>query len=203
MFSSARGPQALAFPDERDELSSYTLSRLDTSDSTADDTDLAERDELSSYTLSSLDTSDSTADDADLANFEEVKSWRREVKLLRSEVKTLKSLTAFRTWRWAPFFPNGESAHAGKEYTNLQEVYDALTNREVKGMLIDAFTVGSKKELFNRRDLRISKLLDYSAAYGVVLGGEAKKHFGYVCWIKLNVGPKSACSSWFSMVIFL
>lgn len=63
----------------------------------------------------------------------------------------------------------------GKEYTNLQEVYDALTNREVKGMLIDAFTVGSKKDLFNRRDLRISKLLDYKAAYGVVLGGEAKK----------------------------
>ena len=42
-------------------------------------------------------------------------------------------------------------------------------------MLIDAYTVGSKKHLFNRRDLRISKLLDYSAAYGVVLGGEAKK----------------------------
>jgi len=62
-----------------------------------------------------------------------------------------------------------------KEYTNLQEVYDALTNREVKGMLIDAFTVGSKKELFNRRDLRISQLLDYSAAYGAALGGEAKK----------------------------
>lgn len=42
-------------------------------------------------------------------------------------------------------------------------------------MLIDAFTVGSKKELFDRRDLRISQLLDYSAAYGVALGGEAKK----------------------------
>lgn len=67
-----------------------------------------------------------------------------------------------------PFF-------TGKQYTNLQEVYEALTNREVKGMLIDAFTVGSKKHLFNRRDLRISKLLDYSSAYGVVLGGEAKK----------------------------
>ncbi|XP_068688561.1 uncharacterized protein [Montipora foliosa] len=63
----------------------------------------------------------------------------------------------------------------GKEYANLQEVYEALQNREVKGMLIDAFTVGSKKELFNRRDLRISKLLDYSSAYGVALGGDAKK----------------------------
>ena len=64
---------------------------------------------------------------------------------------------------------------AGKEYANLQEVYEALQRREVKGMLIDAFTVGSKKELFNRRDIRISKLLDYSSAYGVALGGEAKK----------------------------
>ncbi|XP_015750435.1 PREDICTED: uncharacterized protein LOC107330316 [Acropora digitifera] len=63
----------------------------------------------------------------------------------------------------------------GKEYANLQEVYEALQRREVKGMLIDAFTVGSKKELFNRRDIRISKLLDYSSAYGVALGGEAKK----------------------------
>ena len=35
--------------------------------------------------------------------------------------------------------------------------------------------MGSKKNLFNRRDLRISKLLDYSSAYGVVLGGEGKK----------------------------
>ncbi|XP_074628437.1 uncharacterized protein LOC141886246 isoform X3 [Acropora palmata] len=63
----------------------------------------------------------------------------------------------------------------GKEYANLQEVYEALQRHEVKGMLIDAFTVGSKKELFNRRDIRISKLLDYSSAYGVALGGEAKK----------------------------
>lgn len=67
------------------------------------------------------------------------------------------------------------STSTGKEYSNLPEVYEALTNREVKGMLIDAFTVGSKKELFDRRDLRISQLLDYSAAYGAVLGGEAKK----------------------------
>ena len=67
------------------------------------------------------------------------------------------------------------SLFTGKEYANLQEVYEALQNREVKGMLIDAFTVGSKKELFNRRDLRISKLLDYSSAYGVALGDEAKK----------------------------
>jgi len=77
--------------------------------------------------------------------------------------------------KFSSFEKSFRSFSTGKEYTNLKEVFDALTNREVKGMLIDAFTVGSQKHLFNRRDLRISKLLDYKAAYGVVLGGEAKK----------------------------
>ena len=57
----------------------------------------------------------------------------------------------------------------------MQDVYNALKKREVKGILIDAFTVGSKKDLFTRSDIRINKILDYSAAYGVVLAGEGKK----------------------------
>lgn len=48
-------------------------------------------------------------------------------------------------------------------------------NCEVKGMFIDVFIVGSKKDLFNWWDLWISKLLDYKVVYGVVLGGEVKK----------------------------
>ncbi|XP_048579836.1 uncharacterized protein LOC116619170 isoform X2 [Nematostella vectensis] len=63
----------------------------------------------------------------------------------------------------------------GKPYANLEDVYDALVSREVKGVLIDAYTVGSRKKLFDRRDLRINKLMDYKSAYGVVLGGEARK----------------------------
>lgn len=84
-------------------------------------------------------------------------------------------LRSYRPRKFPRFEKSYRSIFTGKVYNNLKEVYDALTNREVKGMLIDAFTVGSKKHLFNRRDLRISKLLDYKAAYGVVLGGEAKK----------------------------
>ncbi|XP_078345315.1 uncharacterized protein LOC144630827 [Oculina patagonica] len=60
---------------ETDELSSYTISRFDTSDATADDADLTETDELSSYTISRFDTSDATADDADLTETDELSSY--------------------------------------------------------------------------------------------------------------------------------
>lgn len=73
-------------------------------------------------------------------------------------------------WRFDSHF-----SYPGKTYANLEEIYDALINRQVKGILIDAFTAGSRAELFNRTDIRINKLYDYSAAYGVVLGGESKK----------------------------
>ncbi|KAK3736615.1 hypothetical protein QZH41_018292 [Actinostola sp. cb2023] len=63
----------------------------------------------------------------------------------------------------------------GKKYSNLDEIYTAMTNRDVRGILIDAYTAGSRTELFNRTDIRINKLYDYSSAYGVVLGGESKK----------------------------
>lgn len=64
---------------------------------------------------------------------------------------------------------------SGRKYKNLNEIYDAMVNRDVKGILVDSYTVGSKKELFERKDLRISKIFDFSSAYGVVLGGESKK----------------------------
>lgn len=95
----------------------------------------------------------------------------KEVNLYGTKIAAIQNSSGYRI----AIRKNARVNPGGKEYTNLQEVYEALTSREVKGMLIDAYTVGSKKHLFNRRDLRISKLLDYSAAYGVVLGGEAKK----------------------------
>ena len=54
-------------------------------------------------------------------------------------------------------------------------MYEALKSRHVKGVLIDAFTVGSRRKLFNRTDLRINKILAHKSAYGIVLGGEGKK----------------------------
>ena len=66
-------------------------------------------------------------------------------------------------------FPTGK-------YANLEQVYSALTERQVQAILVDAFTVGSRKDLFEaRRDLYVNKILDFSAAYGVVLAGEGNK----------------------------
>jgi hypothetical protein len=60
-------------------------------------------------------------------------------------------------------------------YNNLYDIYNALTNGHVKGALVDAYVLGSRKDLFDNTRVRISKIYDYSSAYGVVLAGEAKK----------------------------
>ena len=60
-------------------------------------------------------------------------------------------------------------------YENLGEVYNALVSRQVKGVLVDTFSVGARKDLFDDEKIRISKILDYSYAFGVVLAGEATK----------------------------
>lgn len=60
-------------------------------------------------------------------------------------------------------------------YNNLYDIYNALNERYVKGALVDAYTLGSRKDLFDKIGVRISKIYDYSSAYGVILAGEAKK----------------------------
>ena len=43
------------------------------------------------------------------------------------------------------------------------------------GILIDSYTVGSRKDLFSDGLSRVSKMIDYSSAYGIVMAGYAKK----------------------------
>ena len=43
------------------------------------------------------------------------------------------------------------------------------------GALIDSYTVGSRMELFKEGGLRMSKMIDYPSAYGVVMSGNARK----------------------------
>ena len=57
----------------------------------------------------------------------------------------------------------------------MEDVYKALINRQVQGILIDTYTVGSRRDLFNNTHIRIDKVLDYSSAYGVVLAGPGRK----------------------------
>lgn len=43
------------------------------------------------------------------------------------------------------------------------------------GTLIDSYTVGSRMELFRDGGLRMSKMIEYPSAYGVVMAGYAMK----------------------------
>ena len=43
------------------------------------------------------------------------------------------------------------------------------------GALIDSYTVGSRMELFKDGGFRMSKMIDYPSAYGVVMAGYARK----------------------------
>ena len=63
----------------------------------------------------------------------------------------------------------------GRNYSTFGEVYQALLNREVKGILIDAYEAGARKDQINHKDIRVAKVYDYSSTYGVVLAGNSTK----------------------------
>ena len=66
-------------------------------------------------------------------------------------------------------------SHLDNQYTTYEEIFEALLDGEVTGALIDAYVLGSRKDLFENPSLRVIKVFDYSSAYGLVLSGEAKK----------------------------
>ena len=66
-------------------------------------------------------------------------------------------------------------SHLDNQYTTYEEIVEALLDGEVTGALIDAYVLGSRKDLFENPSLRVIKVFDYSSAYGLVLSGEAKK----------------------------
>ena len=66
-------------------------------------------------------------------------------------------------------------SHLDNQYTTYEEIVEALLGGEVTGALIDAYVLGSRKDLFENPSLRVIKVFDYSSAYGLVLSGEAKK----------------------------
>ena len=72
-------------------------------------------------------------------------------------------------------FLHSYTSPIGREYRNLDEVYEALLSREVDGALIDALIAGSREDLFNSSGLRIYQTFQHSSVYGMVLAGETKK----------------------------
>lgn len=64
---------------------------------------------------------------------------------------------------------------SGKEYNNLIDVFFALKRRSVDGALIDAYTVGSRQDLFSDPAMIASKIINHQSSYGVVLAGDAQR----------------------------
>ncbi|XP_028403045.1 uncharacterized protein LOC114525810 [Dendronephthya gigantea] len=69
-----------------------------------------------------------------------------------------------------------------RTYHNLDELYKALLDGEVDGILLDAYVVGSRKDLFKNPKLVVNKLKDYRAAYGIVWAGVSSRMRQCVDW---------------------
>ena len=55
----------------------------------------------------------------------------------------------------------------------MEEITQALLNREVKGILVDAYSAGLRNDLFSRPEFKVSEIVDYKTAYGIVLSPNA------------------------------
>ena len=71
-----------------------------------------------------------------------------------------------------PCLPSRFAAHSYRDYADIQKL---LLDKEIDGALIDAYAVGSKKQLFEKPSLRINRIYDYGSVYGVVTGGDSRK----------------------------
>lgn len=60
-----------------------------------------------------------------------------------------------------------------KTYQALQELQKVLLSGAVDGILVDAYVSDARKDLFSQ--FKITKIIDLSASYGVVMGTDAKK----------------------------
>ena len=65
--------------------------------------------------------------------------------------------------------------HSDQVHRNFEEIYELLSSKKIKGVLIDGYVVGSNKHLFEKPFLRIYKIYDYSSIYGLVTGGDSRK----------------------------
>ncbi|XP_015757030.1 PREDICTED: protein sidekick-1-like, partial [Acropora digitifera] len=63
---------------------------------------------------------------------------------------------------------------SGKEYHSMEEITQALLNREVKGILVDAYSAGLRNDLFSRPEFQVNEIVDYKTAYGIVLSPNAR-----------------------------
>ena len=54
-------------------------------------------------------------------------------------------------------------------YGDLKSIVPPLKKREFKGVLVDTYVAGEMKE-FSSEELRVNKIIDHNAYYGIVFG---------------------------------
>lgn len=74
--------------------------------------------------------------------------------------------------------------HLAKHYHTLEDLSEALLNREVDGILIDTYAGGTQRDLFSKPSVRVARVIDHQTAYGVVIGGDSMRlrhcFYGYM-----------------------
>ena len=86
--------------------------------------------------------------------------------------------------------------YTATSYNSLDELQKGLLTGEVDGILLDAYVVGSRQDLFGRPDILVNRIKDYRAAYGIVWAGKSSRM--RVC---LNWYVKSRKEKMFSHIV--
>lgn len=50
-----------------------------------------------------------------------------------------------------------------------------MISRQVRGILVDGYAAGEKRELLSKPNLRIKRIYDYTTVYGMAWGNHSKK----------------------------
>lgn len=59
-----------------------------------------------------------------------------------------------------------------RTYTTLTHLKEALLSKEVRYIILDAYTAGANQHVFNDPLIRVAKLLKVDRTFGVVLSGD-------------------------------
>ena len=60
-------------------------------------------------------------------------------------------------------------------YKNMDDVINAMHNKEIAGALLDMYAAATKKESFDGGDIQLNRLIEYPTGYGFVLSGNMAK----------------------------
>jgi hypothetical protein len=60
-------------------------------------------------------------------------------------------------------------------FNNMEEVINAMNNKEIAGALLDMYAAATKKSMFDGGEIQLNRLVQYPTGYGFVLSGEMAK----------------------------